>query len=201
MSPDIAVAIDELSHNRSTKRRSAAKRLRKAAAPKAIKPLLLALERETRDRRTWETQYQMLMALGACKAATAIPLLKKVLDLPLEPMVHLAARDALVRCSDNTDASVLDALQSGSLPWAEGAIRALAMTRDVPSPNTVATILEFVSEAAHQQVRFWVAAAAPGWPGDTMRHFLDECVRDGDAETQRAAKAAIEGRYLKWSPL
>jgi HEAT repeat protein len=59
-------ALIQLSDRASAKRRSAAKRLGKLADETAGPALLHALQREIGDRRTWETQYEMIMALGAC---------------------------------------------------------------------------------------------------------------------------------------
>lgn len=195
----IEAAIADLGDKRSTKRRSAAKRLRKSAAPESVEPLLSALEKEVTDKRTWETQYHMIMALGSCKASAAVPLLESILALPLEPMVHVAAGDALVRCSDDLDVAMVDAMRSGSLPRVEGAIRAVAMTQAVPSSEVVASVFKFASGPKHHQLRF--AAASPGWPMHAKSRFLNVCVVEGDADTRRAATAALKGRYLKWSPL
>ncbi|MEV6973227.1 hypothetical protein [Kitasatospora sp. NPDC093806] len=66
MASTLDKAVEQLGHRLSPKRRSAATRLRRLADPAAGPPLLEALEREVRDSRTWETQYQMVMALGMC---------------------------------------------------------------------------------------------------------------------------------------
>jgi HEAT repeat protein len=194
--------IPQLADPRSSERRAAARRLRAAGDPHAGPALLEALEKEVGDRRTWETQYQMIMALAASgPSVDAIAILEHLLTLHLEPMVHLAASDAIVRSSQERDTAVVIALRSGSLPRAEGAIRALAMTHAIPAERTILAVIGYANEAAHKQVRFWVAAAAPGWQHPSVRPFLEECLNGQDAETRRAAQAAIEGHYLKWNPL
>ena len=60
-----ADAGQRLGDNRSAQRRSAAKRLRALADPTAGPALTLAFDREMSDLRTWETQYQMVMAIAA----------------------------------------------------------------------------------------------------------------------------------------
>jgi len=50
--------------------------LRKLQAASAGSLLLTALQREMQDPRTWETQYQMIMALGACGCPPALPYLQ-----------------------------------------------------------------------------------------------------------------------------
>ena len=61
---DIQTLIEQLQHKSSAKRRAAAKKLRKLKAKEAGPALLAALKNELKDKRTWETQYQMIMALG-----------------------------------------------------------------------------------------------------------------------------------------
>ena len=186
----IDAAIEELSNARSGRRRSAAKTLRAARSPRAAAPLISALSKEIDDRRTWETQYQMIMALAACGSHDARAPIERVLQLPLEPMVHLAAGDA-----------VLGALDSESLPRIEGAVRALAITQRVPSDAAIQGLLRLGSDPKYNQVRFWLAAASAGWPDRLTRSFLEECLHGGTAETRRAARASLEGRYIKWNPL
>lgn len=198
----VEALIEQLGDARSGKRRAAAKKLRAAGDPSAATALVAALEKEVNDRRTWETQYQMIMALAASRpSAEAVSLLERVLALDIEPMVYLAAGDALVRVNNGADAAVLAALRSGSLPRAEGAIRALAMMRTVPTEATTHAIIGYANEPARRQVRFWVAAAAAGWPKASVRPFLEQCLIDDNADTRRAAQAALKGRYLKWNPL
>lgn len=197
----IDAAIEELSNARSGRRRSAAKTLRAARSPRAAAPLISALSKEIDDRRTWETQYQMIMALAACGSHDARAPIERVLQLPLEPMVHLAAGDALVRLSEDLDSAVLGALDSESLPRIEGAVRALAITQRVPSDAAIQGLLRLGSDPKYNQVRFWLAAASAGWPDRLTRSFLEECLHGGTAETRRAARASLEGRYIKWNPL
>lgn len=199
---EVEALIAQLGEARSSKRRAAAKKLRTAAVASAAPAIVAALEKEVGDRRAWETQYQMIMAVAAsCPNAEAVSFLERVLALDLEPMVHLAASDAIVRTSRGADAAVLSALQSGSLPRAEGAIRALAMTRAVPTESTIQAITTYAGKPAHRQVLFWVAAAAAGWPRASVRSILELCLSDKSADTRRAAEAALDGRYLEWNPL
>jgi hypothetical protein len=62
-------AIELLSHSRSAKRTSGAKRLRKLADPEAGPALDAALRKEMRDPRTWEPKSHMILALGDMRAA------------------------------------------------------------------------------------------------------------------------------------
>src|SRR5713226_6405780 len=72
---ELEILIGQLRSPHSPKRRSAAKKLRKLGDPIAGPALLDALKQELPDARTWETQYQMVMALAHCGCTEAAPLL------------------------------------------------------------------------------------------------------------------------------
>ena len=90
----------QLVDKRSAKRRAAAKKLRKRRDPAAGPALTAALDAEIADKRTWETQYQMIMALAESGVHDVLPLLREVAAMDLEPMVLIAVGDALVRLGD-----------------------------------------------------------------------------------------------------
>jgi HEAT repeat protein len=194
--------VQQLRDANSTKRRAAARKLRNAGDPSAAPALVSALSKELMDRRTWETQYQMIMALAVSQPTVeAMSLLEGLFSRDLEPMVHLAAGDALVRASKSLDGPVTRALRSGSQARAEGAIRALAMIHGIPGQSTIEFVVKYAQESAHRQVRFCVASASAGWPDAAVRAFLEECLFDESADTRRAAQASLVRRYLKWNPL
>lgn len=126
-------AVAQLKHRQSPKRRSAAKALRKAGEASAGPALFAALQAEVPDPRTWETQYQMVMAVGECNYKPALPWLMEFaqsLDDPL--MLAVGVGDAVTRLSDDRDAAVEWALHVGNWSLLDGVLRALAMTRSVP---------------------------------------------------------------------
>lgn len=100
MSSEIALLVEQLAARQSPKRRAAARKLRTLKVAAAGPALLTALEREVADPRTWETQYQMVMALGECGYREALPLLEAFAQRPFEAtMVYVAPGDAIVRLS------------------------------------------------------------------------------------------------------
>src|SRR5690242_7767306 len=94
----LRTASELLRDKRSPRRRFDAKKLRALADPSAGPALLDALHRELRDSRTWETQYQMIMALGTCGWHPALPDLRRFARRKLQSnMVYVALGDAIVR--------------------------------------------------------------------------------------------------------
>ncbi|BCX48461.1 hypothetical protein HAHE_23690 [Haloferula helveola] len=70
--------VDQLQDSKAKKRELAAKALRKMGNPEAGPFLQAALEKERKDRRTWSSQYHMILALGFCEARQALPLLREM---------------------------------------------------------------------------------------------------------------------------
>lgn len=209
---DVAAAIEQLGHALSAKRRSAAKALRKLQDPSAGPALLQSLQDELRDARTWETQYQMVMALGACRYVPALPFLQELARRDFEAtMVYIAIGDALLRLATSDDASwqtLTDLLQTGNPGLAHGACQAIAMQQLVPPQGVIEQLFTFASrspldESQGLNPRFWIAAAAPGWLAQSpaTRPFLQACTLSKNGQLKLAAEAALQGRYLKWSPL
>nr|CAA9216330.1 hypothetical protein AVDCRST_MAG63-247 [uncultured Armatimonadetes bacterium] len=203
---DTRSPLELLNDRHSAKRRMGAKRLRKLKDPSAGPALLEALQKEVQDPRTWETQYQMVMALGECGYAPALPYLQELASHPFDAtMVYVAIGDALVRLGrehENDASPVLRLMETGNDTLIDGAFRAVAMLRMRPATEAVREILRFVTPRdSSDGLRFWIAAAAAGWEGEEVAKFLRACVKGARPDVREAAAASLQGKYLKWNPL
>ncbi|MGW1759311.1 HEAT repeat domain-containing protein [Streptomyces mirabilis] len=190
-------AIIQLSDRASAKRRSAAKRLGKLADETAGPALLHALQREIGDRRTWETQYEMIMALGACGYRTAVGFLAELAQEPTDATaLHLALGDSIVRLRSPQEgfAAPLEwCLDRGDPSLVDGALRAVAALCAVLDAGTVDRILDFLDPLdPYDGLRYWAAVAATEWPGDRVRTFLESCAAGPRADVADAAATSLE---------
>jgi hypothetical protein len=202
----LRAAIDLLGDKRSPKRRSGAKKLRELGDTSAGAALFAALRAELRDPRTWETQYQMIMALGACRYRRALPVLRKLARTRFEAtMVYVAIGDAIVRLArkhENDAFPVIDCANSGNDMLANGAFQAMAMLRMMPNEAAIARVIGLVSaRSAEDPLRFCVVAAAAGWKGAKVEAFLLECGSSLRKDIRDAATEALQGKYGKWRPV
>ncbi|WP_329615858.1 HEAT repeat domain-containing protein [Streptomyces brevispora] len=193
-------AIIQLSDRASAKRRSAAKRLRKLADETAGPALLHALQGEIGDRRTWETQYEMIMALGSCGYRTAVGFLAELAKQPTDDTaLHLALGDSIVRLRSPQEgfAAPLEwCLDRGDPSLVDGALRAVAALRAALDAGTVDRVLDFLDPLdPYDGLRFWAAVAATEWPGDRVHMFLESCVAGPRADVADAAATSLENRY------
>jgi hypothetical protein len=199
-------AISQLTDARSARRRGAAKRLRTLADSAAGPALLDALQREILDPRTWETQYQMIMAVATCEHQPALALLWRLATEPLDAtMIYVALGDGIVRLGrehPNDPAPVDWCLATGNDMLADGALRAVAMLRLTLDPPAIDRIFNHLAgRDPHDGLRFWPAAAAAGWSGHRVEAFLTECATSPREDVASAAKASFDGRYKAYRPL
>ncbi|MEV8420489.1 HEAT repeat domain-containing protein [Streptomyces niveus] len=199
-------AIRQLQDRSSAKRRSAAKRLRKLGDPYAGPALLEALKNEVRDSRTWETQYQMTMALGTCGSPSDLPYLRDlVLQRETLHAVHTAGGDAIIRLSymEHCHAEAIRwCLSTGNETLVGGALQAVAMLRLAPDQETVTDVLDFIEARSPQDgIYFWPAVAAAGWTGRRVHHFLTSCISSPRPDVAEAATNSLVGNYGAYRPL
>jgi HEAT repeat protein len=204
-------AIQSLQEKQSAKRRSGAKKLRRMKLKEAGPYLITALNKEIADSRTWETQYQLIMAIGECEVVAAAPLLRQLARQSFDAtMIYMAVGDALVRLA-NAENLVLEPvidelIESRNAMLIEGGLRAIAMLRLVLDQDLVKKLLDHVSrmpsgDERTDWSRLWVAAAAPGWAFPEVTMYLKECIESEFGQLKLAATAALQGKYRKWSPL
>ena len=203
---DLSDDIQLLEDKRSPKRRSAAKRLRKLGDVAAGPALLKRAKKEILDPRTWETQYQLIMAIGECEYVDALPFLESLSETKIEAtMVYVGIGDALVRLKSkggNDVAPVLSLMMSDNHMLIDGAFRAMAMLKMVPSDDAINAILEFVSKFDIEHgIRFWPLAASAGWNGNNVEKYVSKCSQSSRQDLQHAAKLAGESKYYNWRPL
>lgn len=200
--------IEQLSNKASAKRRSAAKKLRKLKAQSAGPALLAVLKNELKDKRTWETQYQMIMALGESGYTESLDFLRQLTEQEFEAtMVYIAIGDAITRLTYFKDGSISHALdflegKNSILLFIDGLIRAIAILKLTPSDQDIGRIINYGTKPeVTDNNRTWIASAAAGWSGNNVERFLNRCAVSNNPQTKRAAEAALNKKYPKWDIL
>jgi len=203
--PHIPQLVEQLGHKSSPKRRAAAKKLRNLKAKEAGPALLSALRNEVKDKRTWETQYQMIMALGDSKYTESLDFLRQLAEQKFDTMIYVALGDAITRLeilSDSHPTSLRKWIDDDKADLVDGSLRSLAMLRIVPDNELIKKVIQYVSLPQNKNIQFWGTAAAPKWPKELTETFLVKMAKSAClVDTRKAAEAALNGKYLKWSPL
>jgi HEAT repeat protein len=199
LAPSLEESIEQLGDNRSARRRSAARRLGKIGDPAAGPALLAALEEETGDRRTWETQYEMIVALGRCRYAPAVPFLKSLADseVPFDSLYGAAGNAvARVAVAEHTLTEELHwCLATGPADLVDGAMEALWDERAGIDPEIADELAEYlIHQGPYDGVRYWAALAARIWPGDAALRFLQDCAAGPRPDVATAARESLDAR-------
>ena len=203
--PDLGQTVEALRAPTARARRAAAKRLRRLKDPSAGPALLDALHREVQALCTWETQYQMIMALGESGYDPALPALRELAQRDFEAtMLYVALGDAIVRLgrrSGDGAAPVRELMATSNSMLIDGAFRAVAMLRLALDPQTIEAIIEHVAGLDPSDgLRFWVAAAAAGWSGTSVDRFLATCAMSPREDVRTAALSSQQAKYRRWRP-
>jgi hypothetical protein len=201
--PDLVL---ELMNSKSAQRRSAAKALRKRQDSATGAALLEALDRELRDPRTWETQYQMIMALGECGVTAAIPLLQTIASTPREAtIVFVATGDALIRLSaleEQADLIWHILLQQRNDDVVSGALRGTQMANIPLRDDTITAIVTVLQDyESDHPIMFWAATAAWRWKLPPAQVLLKTLATSAREDIRDAARLSQQGKSAKHNVL
>ncbi|MFM2591267.1 HEAT repeat domain-containing protein [Vibrio sp. TBV020] len=206
---DIQPLIEQLNNKASAKRRSAAKKLRKLQSKDAGRALLEALKKELKDKRTWETQYQMIMALGESGHTDSLKFLQQLAKQELEATIlYVAIGDSITRLiylmENSVHKAITQMLSNNENPlFSDGILRAIAMQKIVPDEEDITKLIKFADNNNTPDNNItWIASASAGWhKNENTISFLQKHVNSKKPQTKKAAEAALKKKYIKWSIL
>lgn len=206
---DLQDLIEQLQHKSSSKRRAAARSLRKLKATTAGPQLLAALKNELKDRRTWETQYQMIMALGESGYIDSLDFLHQLADQELEAsMIYIAIGHSIASLLYLTDSSVHKAIEfvlkeTYDPLLSDGVLRAIAVQKMIPIDKDIDDLLAFADNSnTPDNSTTWIVSASAGWHrNEKTMPFLHKNARSENQQTKKAAEAALKKEYVNWSIL
>lgn len=213
MTDALRETLDLLQNAKSAKRLAGAKRVRKLGLAAGGEALVQALEKELKDKRTWEVQLELIVALGVTKVYTALPFLWRLVHQPFEATIlYHGLGNAILRLSyeeHGVEQALERIIATQDQRVYNGAFRAVAMLRLVPSDATIQTIIRLARDptavdlvrgypADKTGLRYWVAVASAGWQPALVADFLAECDQLGDAALKWAVANSKKGKYLKY---
>jgi hypothetical protein len=214
---------ERLISRKSAERRSAAKLIGKAQLTSLSDPLLTAYLKERGDKRSWETQVEMIKAIGRLNYKPALPEMEALVlqNNPFDTITIFAARTyvQLRRTSLNDGGPVLQLLPSARISVLTGILMALSTDRMMPDREDCKTIIRACWDAnAHTDrndneygltdPRIYLANACAGWDKQLTAGFLHHCIstafvtlpsgkRVEDKALTDICKKALSGKYCK----
>jgi hypothetical protein len=208
---------------KSADRRKAAKYIGREQVTSLSALLFAAYTKERHDKRSVDTQAEMIKAIGHLNYRPAFPEIEALVmhDTSHDTITTFAARTyvQLKRSSLNDGGPVLQLLRSGKLSAISGALMALATDRMIPDRDDCKNIIRTCwdmnnhPERAGREYnvtdpRNYLAVACAGWDLQITAGFLHHCIStafDTDAEGKRVenrtlmdvCKRALSGKYTK----
>lgn len=193
--------IAGLKDAKSSIRRKSAQKLRKLESNEVCDYLKEALLEEI-GKKTWETQYQMVMAIGESQCIDCRESLYQILQsVSIEPMVKMAISDAITRIENSTAFLIKTISTSNDIDHIEGALRAIVILK-LPLPEHIIIYLtNLIEPLQNRDTKFWLAAGAVTWKSTFLKGYLHKWENSKNIHLANASKNSLENKTTKFSIL
>jgi hypothetical protein len=183
--------LTKLQSKKNIDRRRAAKAIGKLKLPEFGEKLYAAYLKEKQDKRTWETQTEMIKSLGLIDHKEAISDVETIVNKnePHDLITHAAATSfiQLKRDSINDGNVVIDLLSTGSVSVISGALLCLPLDRMIPNEDEIERIIKLSwdinkhpDRIGHEfgliDSRIYLALACSDWHINLTKDFLNHCI-------------------------
>ena len=181
---EVASVAADLEHKQSAKRRSAAKKIGKFLIVELGNSLFEAYLIEREDKRTWETQAEMIKALGRIRYKKLLPYVTEIIKNNIElDAITMDAATAFVRLKMKTAQDVSPIYQlfgTGKHSVLCGAVNALSYDKVIPKKEDMHRLIKIVNESVHlrnsgvMDTREVLISAMTNWPEEVVAKHLEE---------------------------
>lgn len=203
---EISQIADDLQNKLSSKRRSAAKKVGKNQLVQLGNNLYQAYIREREDKRTWETQTEMILALGKIGYSKTLPDLKLIIDknIPHDMITIAAARSyvRLKRINLNDARPVIELLKEGNHSVLVGATNILAFDDMQPSEEQIKTIISILDSKEEDVIsipglgdpRESLIFAMSKWKDLNSQNYLERFKVSKNKDLRDCAELSLKGK-------
>jgi hypothetical protein len=220
---NIDVIKEKLVSRKTKDRKRAAKEIGNAKLTGLADMLYEAYLKEIKDKRTWQTQVEMISALGNLKHMPALAEMELIVNKNIpHDMITSAASTTFVRLtrkSKNDANPIIKLLKIGSVSVIAGALETLARDQMIPSSDEIKQILKLSWDINKHKdrigyeyglidSRIYVAIASANWNIELTAPFLTHCIEtafeinrfDKPVENTNlinVCKNSLKGKYSK----
>ncbi|WP_163307648.1 hypothetical protein [Dysgonomonas sp. 521] len=205
-SEEITQIANDLQSKQSAKRRSAAKKIRKNQLIQLGDDLYKAYIKEREDKRTWETQTEMILAFGRIGYSGIEGDLRLIIDKN-EPhdMITIAAARSYVRLKRKSlsDAEpVIELLKNGNLSVLNGATDILTFDDMHPSEEQIKAIISLLDSKNEKDIsirglgdpREGLLSAMSKWKDAVSQSYLERFNKSDNQLLRKCAELALKGK-------
>ena len=207
---EITQIASDLQNSKSDKRRSAAKKIGKNQLVQLGNELYTAYIKEREDKRTWETQTEMIFAFGKIGYTKALPDLKLIIErnVPHDMITNAAARSYVrLKRKDLKDVKpVIDLLQFGNLSVLNGAICILTFDDMTPSETEIKAIISIMDSKKEEDIsirglsdpREYLLSAMSKWKNSTSETYIRRFLEASARGLREGAELALSGKKSRY---
>jgi hypothetical protein len=206
---------EKLFSKKSADRRRAAKEIGKNKIVEFGEELYKKYLEEWQDKRTWETQNEMIKALGLIDYKNSLGIITEIVkeNIPHDAITICAAMTyvRLKRNSINDGKPVLELLDFGSCSVIGGALSALAYDKMMPDNETIEKIIKICwdihkhkdrigYEYGLEDSRKYLAIACANWDKKLTKDFLNHCIESAEEYNnilREVSQNSLNGKYSK----
>lgn len=165
--------------------------------------LLEALSSLMLKPKSWQTQSQLIRAIGITGSTKAIPYMKELALLDFVSAILYRDLGFAICLLEDIHSGKLDylksTLSSGNELLMAGACSALLYSKSIPCDKDIIEIIKAISnmETNEGQIitpRCYVAAVAYLWPASLTKPFLELCTRSNWSGLVEIAKSSLHGK-------
>lgn len=196
----------ELTDTKSPVRRRAAKKIGKHHLVSLGDELFAAYLNERKDKRTWETQVEMIKALGKLEYADALPYLSEIIakNERLDTITY-AAGLAFVRISrqDKNDIKpILRLMEKGDHCVMNGAMASLAYDKVIPAKEDQKILIDLMDripvgrlyEQGCGDAREYLLSAMSKWDKSIVKEYILTYLDHENQNLRVCAEEALKGK-------
>jgi hypothetical protein len=205
---EISQLILDLNSSSTVKIRKAAKFLRRKPVEGMCTHLIEAYKSVVSRYKSWETQYELIMASSAVRCIDFIPYLAEIClkNEPHDLVTSGAAMSYLrLKRKNLSDVSpIFEYLDGINYSLVTGFFYALGYDKMVPSIEEQKMLIAKsydlgfdCDDEGYSDLRYGLAAACAGWDAPIVKIFLEECCMDGSEAVKYVALSSLKGQYVK----
>jgi len=195
---------NDLQDNKSAKRKNASKKIRKHKLYKLGDALYKAYIEEYNDIRTWETQEEMILALGYIDYKKSLPEIQKRIS-SLDRNVAVSARTyvRLKRENLNDIEPILELVKSDNPQLIGGATSVLTFDNMTPSDEDIKKLISIFDQKYKDDVfvpqgttdpRIYLMSAMSRWNKLICKTYIMRFLNSSNYYLKKSAELALKGK-------
>mgnify|MGYP000855437001 CR=1 FL=1 len=198
--------VKDLESGSSPKIRKAAQSIIKNNLSGYCTYLLNALTKEIEKPKAWQTQCQLIKAIGVTNCENALPFLKELVDKDHKHTVLYRELAFSILMLENTSTLNLDflfeSIKKGNDLQISGACSAILYKKVIPKQEDIKKIIAGISPYTEDEgiiitPRCYIAAVAYLWPKNEVHDFLESCQKSSFAGLVEIAQDSLLGNESK----